>query len=98
MSILTDFFNGKVSPYLNINAYDPDFKPITDQIADERENWLRKRLSEAEYERFEKLEGLYYELIDLWQKKSFNYSFKLGSLLMIEILTGNEELFENSGR
>ena len=98
MSVLADFFNGNVSPYHNINVSDPDFKPITDQIVDERENWLKKRLSEAEYERFEKLEDLYYELIDLWQKKCFNYSFKLGSLLMIEILTGNEELFENSGR
>jgi hypothetical protein len=97
MSILADFFKGKVSPYHNLNVYDYVFKPINQQIESEKENWLKKRLSEDEYERFEKLEDLYYEKINLWQQKIFNYSFKLGSLLMLEILTGNEDLFKGSG-
>lgn len=93
MSILDDLFNGKIHPYFNINEYDADFKPINQQIKVEKEDWLKKRLSEEEYERFEKLESLYYESMDLWQKKSFKYGFRLGALLMIAIFSDSDDLF-----
>lgn len=97
MSVLKDFFDGKVQPYHNLNVYDPDFKAITLQIDDEKENWLKKYPSDDTRKSIEKLEDLYLEYYALGQEKSFIYSFKLGVLLMLEILTGNDDMFKGGG-
>jgi hypothetical protein len=95
MSILEAFFTGKIQPYYNLNNhFDPAYKPISEKISAERDDWLKQKLTEEEYERFEKLESYYYEANSYWQEKTFMYSFKLGSLLMLEILTGNDDLFK----
>ena len=93
MLILEKLFCGKVQPYSNLNVFDSDYKPITNKIREELK-WLKSKLTEDEYERFEKLEYFYLEYASLHQKKSFLYSFKLGSLLMLELLTGNDDLFK----
>lgn len=96
MSVLEDFYDGKVQPYENITVRDPGHDPIEEKIADERENWLRKLLSEKDYERYEKLESLYHDSATWWERKHFVYGFRLGALMMTEVLTGTEDLFKGT--
>ncbi len=87
MSILSDFYSGELYPCEKLNTHNPDFKPIGDKISDERDGWLKKRLSEKDFARFEdKLQAYYYEAHDYWQEKGFMYGFRLAVMMMIEIL------------
>ncbi len=96
MSLLSDFYNGKLYPYEELNTHDPDFKPIGDKISSEKYGWLKKLLSEKEFIRFEdKLQAYYYEANNYWSEKGFLYGFKLGALFMFDILAEKDNLFSN---
>ncbi len=95
MSVLSDFYNGKLYPHEEINKYDPDLKPLNEKIETEREVWLKNILTGEEFERFEDLQECYYKTYDYWEEKGFFYGFKLGALFMLEILTSKEDLFRS---
>ncbi len=89
MSLLSDFYSGKLYPYEELNKHNPDFKPIGDKIEAEKYGWLKNVLSERDFRRFEeKLQVYYYDAHDYWQEKGFMYGFRLAVMLIAEIYTG----------
>ena len=52
----------------------------------------KKKLSNDDYEMLESLLDLRYESCLMEASASFVYGFKLGGLIMLEVLTGKEEL------
>ncbi len=94
MSLLTDFYYGRIMPIDDLGKSDPKSKPYLDEIEAEKERWLKKKLSEEAYEEFDEIiQPLYYDAGTSWEQKGFSYGFRLGAMMMIEILTGNENLF-----
>ena len=90
MSILKDFYDGNVQPYDKINARDPDYDAVSKEIDSQVENWLRKKLTDEDFEKFDKLQDLYCDCAYKRERRGFAYGFKLGALMMIEVLTEKE--------
>ncbi len=96
MSILKDFFDGKLYPHEEINTYDPALKQINEKIETEREVWLKNVLTGEEFKRFEDLQECYDEAYDYWEEKGFMYGFKLGMLMMHEIMEGKKDMLKDT--
>lgn len=90
-SILEELYNGRIYPAERIVPQDPEYRPINRKIGEEKE-YLKKKLSEEDLNRLSELEDMYTKSTSIEESESFSYGFKLGSLLMIEILTSRNEL------
>jgi hypothetical protein len=96
MSILRDFYNGRILPYDDLSERAPSYEHISEEIEAEKNKWLTRKLSEEDLYRFsEELEPLYYKLGGHFEANGFTYGFKLGALMMIEVFTGNDDLFKS---
>lgn len=84
-SILQELYNGDLCPAEKIVSRAPAYKATTDKITQAMGMW-RQRLSEDEYKQLEDLLHLRGQTGELEAAASFEYGFKLGAALMIEVL------------
>lgn len=90
-TILEELYAGNIYPDELIISKDPEYCPLNQKISDTLEMW-KKKLSEDDYKLLEALLDLRCELSSMEASESFMYGFRLGAVIMIEVLTGREEL------
>lgn len=91
-SILHELYNGHIYPAEQIVLQDSDYRPLNRKIREEKES-LKRKLSEEDIKRLSQLEDMYTHSITMEETETFIYGFKLASLLMIEIFTGEGEVY-----
>ena len=94
-TILEELYDGNIYPDELIISKDPEYRPLNKRISDMLAMW-KKKLSEEDYNQLETLLDLRSESSSMEASESFMYGFRLGALIMIEVLTGKEELVRKS--
>lgn len=90
-SILEKLFDGSIYPDELIVSKDPEYWPLNQKIAGIMDRW-RSRLSKEEFAELEDMMDLRSLVDSLHAEASFTYGFKLATWIMIEVITGKEEL------
>jgi hypothetical protein len=90
-SILEELYASNIYPDELIISKDPEYRPLSQKISDILEMW-EKKLSENDYNQLETLLDLRSQLSSMEASESFIYGFRLGALIMTEVLAGKEEL------
>lgn len=88
-NILEQLYNGEIYPSENIVPSNPQYRPLTLKISDEREA-LQSKLNAEDSERLEALGEMYVETSSMYGYENFLCGFKLGAFLMLEILKGED--------
>jgi hypothetical protein len=91
-TILEELYNGHILPAELIVPQNSEYRPLNRKISDIKETW-QKKLSVDDYKSLETLLELYCQSSALEASASFGYGFKLGAMLMLEVLSGKGELF-----
>ena len=87
MSILQGWYSGELHPAEEIDPGDRAYRALEEKIERSRDDFT-ERLSAADREKFEELTGHMLEESDRYAYASFAYGFKLGLLLMHEVMAG----------
>ncbi|NJD02078.1 MAG: hypothetical protein FIA99_05665 [Ruminiclostridium sp.] len=90
-TILEELFDGNIYPDELIIPKAPEYRFLNKKISDTIET-LKEKLPENDYKQLEELLDLRSETSSQDATASFLYGFKLGANIMIEVLTGKEEL------
>lgn len=90
-SILEELYGGNIYPDALIISKDPEYRTVIKKISDMLAVW-KKKLSEDDYNQFRSLLDLHSEASSMEASESFMYGFRLGTLIMIEVFSGKEEL------
>lgn len=90
-SILEELYEGAVYPDEVIIPKDPEYWPLNQKIAGRLDMW-RNKLSKDDYLALEELLDLRSQVGCMHSTASFMYGFKLGSMIMMEVLEGKEGL------
>lgn len=90
-SILEELYNGNIYPSEGIVSKDPKYRPLNKRISEILSMW-KKKLSEDDYNQLETLLDLRSQSTSMEAAETFICGFRLGALMMIEVLTGKEEL------
>lgn len=90
-SILEELYDGNIYPDELIISKDPEYRPLNKRISDMLAMWKNK-LSEDDYNQLENLLDLRSQSGSMEASESFMYGFKLGALIMMEVLTGKEDV------
>lgn len=89
MSILKDLFCGDILPSEHIIPIHAKYRENNKKTLDEMDYWQHK-LSKEDFTKLESLYDLWSEASAMVEEHSFIYGFRLGSLLIMELLCGNE--------
>ena len=84
-SILEELFYGNVCPNTECRSKDEQTKQLMGYIADHH-SALNETLTDKQKEIFEKFNDCYNELIDINERETFVYAFRLGARIAIEVL------------
>lgn len=90
-SIIKALFRGEIMPEERIVPDEPAYWPAEHAIWDEKK-YFEERLTQEDKARFKKLDDLYCQSTTLYGAQSFQYGFKLGIMLMVDVFTGKEEV------
>lgn len=90
-SVIKALFRGEIMPEERIVPDEPAYWSAEHLISDEKE-YFRERLTQEDKAHFEKLDDLYCQSITMYGAQSFQYGFKLGAMLMADVVTGKEEV------
>lgn len=90
-SILEELYEGNIYPDELIVSKDPEYRPLNKRISDMLAMW-KKKLSEDDYNQLENLLDLRSQSSSMEASESFMYGFKLGTLIMMEVLNGKEDV------
>lgn len=90
-SILEELYDGNIYPDELIISKDPVYRPLNKRIYDMLTMW-KKKLSEDDYNQLENLLDLRSQSSSMEASESFMYGFKLGALIMMEVLAGKEDM------
>jgi len=90
-TILEELFDGNIYPDELIISKDPEYRPLNQKISDTIGLW-KKKLSEEDYEQLEDLLDLRSQSDSMHAAASFMYGFKLGAIIIFEVLTGKGEI------
>lgn len=90
-TILKELYVGNIYPDELIISKDPEYHRLTKEISNEMKNWKNK-LSADDYKQLETFIDLGHKSSAMDSEASFIYGFKLGSTIMLEVLTEKEEL------
>lgn len=93
-NILEELYNGKIYPAELIISKDTQYRTLNQKFSDKMESWKNK-LTEDDYMQLEALLDLRNETSEMESMASYMYGFKLGALIMVEVLTGMGELARN---
>ncbi|MGG4393046.1 DUF6809 family protein [Paenibacillus thiaminolyticus] len=86
-TILGELYHGNLCPEAQIVSNDLASRDTTQKITEEMKRW-RERLPESEYDQLEDLMSL---VAEMNAPDSFVYGFKLGAMMMIEVLGTGEK-------
>ena len=93
INIMEALYNGRLIPWERRVWMTEERKEIEKNI--EREKmYFSKKLSQDDYERFERLEKLYMNSHHSEDVDFYAYSFTLGALLMLEIFKRGDDIFD----
>lgn len=95
-TILEELYDGNIYPDELIVPKDPEYPPLREKMSGVLEMW-KKKLSEEDYSQFESLLDLRSEMSSMEASASFVYGFKLGALIMLEVLGGKEDIVRGNG-
>jgi hypothetical protein len=95
-SILEELYGGDIYPAELIVPKDPEYHEINKKISSELEAWSEK-LSKDGFKQLETFIDLISSSNSIITSSTFLYGFKLGAVIMIEVLTGKEELARGTG-
>ena len=84
-SILTDLYFGNINPSGDINPRSAEYLAMLQKTLDELE-YFKQNLSPADYKRIEALVDLINDSNSVVTEMAFNYSFKFGIKLMLDVL------------
>jgi predicted metallo-beta-lactamase superfamily hydrolase len=90
-TILEELYDGNIYPDELIVSKDPEYRPLNQEISNTMKIW-RSKLSEDDYEQLEALMDLRCKSTSMEASATFMYGFKLGAIIMIEVLTEKEKL------
>lgn len=88
MSILEKLYNGDVYPAQDIVCNTPEYRELFNKINEERQYFM-KQLSPEDEDRFDEFENLLSESSSMYAYANFVYGFKLGTMLMCEVIKDN---------
>lgn len=94
-SILQGLYDGEIFPDELIVPKGNPYRSVNNTIGTEKE-YIKSKLSEEAYKRFEELDDLYRQSSSIEAEASFIYGFRLGAMLMIEVFAGEEKLMHSS--
>ncbi len=86
---LEELFYGRIYPFEGIVPQDPEYRPLNQKISGIKKT-LQARLSVEDYKALEGLLDLGCDSGVMETYASFEYGFKLGALVMLEVLGGKE--------
>lgn len=89
MSILRRLYMGNLCPIEEAIPPDTDYRSLSNKIGDERE-YFAGILSAEDKERFEKWNKMIFRYEDMTEYANFTQGFRLGVMLMFEILSESE--------
>lgn len=84
-SFLKDLYDGDINPTEAIKPNSPEYKTVHEKIDIERA-YLKQKLSPEDGTRFDEMEKLYLDAIDIDVFTGFSHGMKLGLLLALELL------------
>lgn len=90
-TILEELFDGYIFPAELIVPQNPEYWALNQKTAGLKETW-QKKLSEDEYQALQTLLELHCQSMALEISASFEYGFKLGAMIMMEVLGGRGKL------
>lgn len=85
MSILEDLYNGKIYPMENIVPENPEYRAVSQEIADMRK-YFAEKMSIEDREKFQQWNRLIHESCGMEAYENFSYGFRLATLLFMEVL------------
>ena len=92
-SILEELFYGQIFPFERIVPQDPEYRPLNRKKSDMKQT-LQARLPAEDYQALEGLLDLDCDSSVMEAYASFEFGFKLGALIMLEVLGSKGELAE----
>ena len=84
-SIIKELWHGNIIPQEDRQTNSPEMKELLSYMARHHEDLLKK-MTDAQKEIFEKFHDCWDEYVSLAEAAIFEYAFKLGARLAIEIL------------
>jgi predicted metallo-beta-lactamase superfamily hydrolase len=90
-SILEELYDGNIYPDELIVSKDPEYRPLNQEISNTMKIW-RSKLSQDDYEQLEALMDLRCKSTSMEASATFMYGFRLGAIIMIEVLNEKEKL------
>lgn len=90
-NLLDQLYNGKLNPNEKAVSCDPQYREISKKISAALEAWKHRHTAEENKE-LEAILDLYKQTHEMELYSTFSYGFPLGAGLMVEILTGKNEL------
>lgn len=90
-TILEELYRGQIFPDELIVAKNPEYRPLNRNIAGIRET-LQQKLPEDDHPLLESFLDLHYQSSAMEASASFEYGFKLGAMIMLEVLAGKGDL------
>ena len=88
-SVLEELFYGNICPNTDCRSHDKETKQLMGYIADHHDKLL-STLNDPQKAILEKFDDCYNELTDINEREIFSYAFKLGTKIMLEVLTGKD--------
>lgn len=93
-SVMQNLYWGNLVPWERGRPQDPSYAPIT-QKASEINKHFKDILSPEEYKRFEEMEDLETERKNMEEIQLFEYAFRMGVLMMIDVFNFTEKRIAN---
>ena len=90
-SILEELFYGHIFPFERIVPQDPGYRPLNRKKSDIKQK-LQAKLPAEDYQTLEELLNLSCDSSEMEAYASFEYGFKLGAQVMLEVLGGKGKL------
>ncbi|AZK47327.1 hypothetical protein EIM92_15110 [Paenibacillus lentus] len=88
--MIEKIYNGSLQPDVYINPQDPEYRKLTKETSNLMEE-CQKRFSEKDFKFIEGIIDLYGKSYSMHSTASFIYGFKIGALMMIEVLNVKPE-------
>ena len=84
MNIINELWHGNIVPQEDSRNNSPEMKELMEYMARHHDNLL-KTMTDEQKEIFEKFDDCWSEYMSLAEAAIFEYAFKLGAMLMLEV-------------
>lgn len=89
MSILEDLYSGKIYPSEEIVPKEKNYRSINKEVGEFRE-YFREKIAPEDKEKFSQWDTLVHDTHYMECYANFSYGFRLGIMLLIDVLTDYE--------